>query len=230
MLQNYLRAETIAQANALLVDAQARIALAQAWGGGEVASADGLRFRVPVRTINAGSNPKYFGLGAGVTYFNMTSDQFSGLHYLVIPGTLKDGPYLLAVLLEQETNRYRRRFVTQLNRGESRHSLARAVFHGQKGELRQRYREGQEDQLGALGLVINILVLWSTQYMDLALTQLRKGVEVRDEDVARLSPLGYGHVNLLGRYEFALPESIARGAFRPLRDPSADAEAGYATR
>lgn len=44
--------------------------------------------------------------------------------------------------------------------------------------------------------------------MDLALTQLRtQGVEVRDEDVARLSPLGYGHVNLLGRYEFALPNS-----------------------
>ena len=38
------------------------------------------------------------------------------------------------------------------------------------------------------------------------------------------------HVNLLGRYEFALPESIARGAFRPLRNPSAsDDEAGYAS-
>jgi len=28
------------------------------------------------------------------------------------------------------------------------------VFHGKQGELRQRYREGQEDQLGALGLVV----------------------------------------------------------------------------
>ncbi len=26
-------------------------------------------------------------------------------------------------------------------------------FTGKRGELRQRYREGQEDQLGALGLV-----------------------------------------------------------------------------
>jgi len=309
-----------------------------------------------VRTINAGLNPKYFGLGAGVTYFNMSSDQFSGLHHIVVPGTLKDGPYLLAVLLEQETsvqptvimtdsgsysdqlfglfwllgyqfsprladagearlwridpkadygalnglarNRvntgliaqqwddvlrvagslkmgtvgaielmrslqgksrpsalaraigelgripktlhlldvyddesYRRRITTQLNRGEGRHSLARAVFHGHKGELRQRYREGQEDQLGALGLVVNMLVLWSTQYMELALGQMRaQGMEVRDEDVARLSPLGYSHVNLLGRYEFALPDSIARGAFRPLRDPSASGgEAGDAS-
>ena len=46
----------------------------------------------------------------------------------------------------------------QLNRGEDRHKLARAVFHGKRGELRQRYREGQEDQLGALGLVVNIIM------------------------------------------------------------------------
>ena len=47
---------------------------------------------------------------------------------------------------------YRRKILTQLNRGESRHNLARAVFYGKKGELHQAYREGLEDQLGALGL------------------------------------------------------------------------------
>jgi len=41
--------------------------------------------------------------------------------------------------------------VVQLNRGEGRHQLAGIVFHGKRGELRQRYREVQEDQLGALG-------------------------------------------------------------------------------
>ena len=58
--QNYLRAETLVRANARLVDAQAQIPLARAFGGGEVASADGLRFVVPVRTLNAGPNSKYF--------------------------------------------------------------------------------------------------------------------------------------------------------------------------
>jgi TnpA family transposase len=52
--QNYIRAATLTQANARLVDAQTHIPLAQAWGGGEVASADGLRFVVPIRTLNAG--------------------------------------------------------------------------------------------------------------------------------------------------------------------------------
>jgi hypothetical protein len=42
------------------------------------------------------------------------------------------------------------------NRGEGRHQFARIVFHGKRGELRQRYREGQEDQLGALGLAVNV--------------------------------------------------------------------------
>ena len=61
---------------------------------------------------------------------------------------------------------YRRRILTQLNRGESRHSLTRATFYGRRGEIRQRYREGQEEQLGTLGLVTNVLVLWNTYYMD----------------------------------------------------------------
>jgi Tn3 transposase DDE domain len=77
--QNYLRDETLTAANARLVAAQNGIPLAHAWGGGEVASADGLRFVVPVRTVHAGPNPKYFGIGRGVTYYNLVSDQFTGL-------------------------------------------------------------------------------------------------------------------------------------------------------
>jgi len=345
--QNYIRAETLTRANACLVDAQSFIPLAQQWGGGEVASADGLRFVVPVRTINAGPNRKYFHADRGVTYYNFTSDQFTGFHAIVIPGTLRDSMFILDGLLEHQTRlrpveimadtagtsdlvfglfwllgyqfsprladigeatfwrldatadygvlntiararvntkliartwddllrvagslhqgtvsaselmrsilrskrpstlaraiaalgripktlymlsyiddeSYRRRILTQLNRGEGRHSVARAVFHGQRGELRQRYREGQEDQLGALGLVVNAIVLWNTLYMEAALKQLRdEGTEVRDEDVARLSPLVYHHINFQGRYSFALSEAVARGELRPLRDPDA---------
>jgi len=64
----------------------------------------------------------------------------------------------------------------------------------QGGELWQRYREGREDQLGALGLVVNVIVLWNTIDMDAAaLDQLwADGFDVCAEDVARLSPLGFG--------------------------------------
>src|SRR3546814_13456524 len=79
--------------------------------------------------------------------------------------------------IDDET--YRRRILVQLNRGESRHQLARTVFHGKRGELRQRYREGQEDQLGALGLVVNLVVLWNTIYIDRKSGVEGKSVAVR---------------------------------------------------
>jgi TnpA family transposase len=111
---------------------------------------------------------------------------------------------------------YRRDILTQLNRGEGRHRLSRKCFHGQRGELRQRYHEGQEDQLGALGLVVNALVLWNTRYMDAALNHLRsQGTETKSEDIARLSPLADKHFNVLGRYHFTVTDSILRGGAPP---------------
>ena len=115
---------------------------------------------------------------------------------------------------------YRRRILTQLNRGESRNGLARATFHGRRGEIRHAYREGQEDQLGSLGLVVNVMALWNTIYMQAALEKLREnGVNVSDADVARLSPMEHRHINFLGSYSFALNEEVMTGHLRPLRSP-----------
>src|SRR5260370_42564868 len=50
-------------------------------------------------------------------------------------------PKTLHLLNYIDDDYYRRRIQTQLNRGEGRHSVARHVFHGQRGELRQRYRQ-----------------------------------------------------------------------------------------
>lgn len=98
--QNYLRAETLVKANAKLVDYQSTLTLAKKWGGGEVASADGMRFVAPIRTINAGPNRKYFGSSRGITWYNFISDQYSGFHGIVIPGTLSDSMFVLEGLLE----------------------------------------------------------------------------------------------------------------------------------
>lgn len=340
--QNYLRAETLVRANARLVDHQAILSLAKKWGGGEVASADGLRFVTPIRTITSGPNRKYFGSSKGITWYNFVSDQYSGFHGIVIPGTLRDSIFVLEGLLEQQTGLnpteimtdtsgasdmvfglfwllgyqfsprladageavfwrfdkgadygvlnelargrahshrieqnwddmmriagslklgtvqaselirtllkserpsslaqaiieagrvnktlyllnyiddvdYRRRILTQLNRGEGRHSVARAICHGHHGEIRKRYREGQEDQLGALGLVTNALVLWNTIYMQASLDHLRDlSVDIKEEDEARLSPLSYGHINMLGHYSFTLADTVTKGKLRPL--------------
>jgi len=115
----------------------------------------------------------------------------------------------------------RRGTLVQLNRGEGRHGLSRIVFHSKRGELRQRYREGQEDQLGALDLVVNMIVLWNTLYMLAAIDQLRaEGYPVLDEDIPHLSPHVHDHINMLGRYSFSIPESVSRDELRPLGNPS----------
>jgi hypothetical protein len=70
--------------------------------------------------------------------------------------------------------------------------------------------------------VLNAVVLWNTFSIDRALTQLRAdGYPVREEDVARLAPLGFHHINFLGRDVFTPPEP---GWVRPLRDPAAEDE------
>jgi hypothetical protein len=71
--------------------------------------------------------------------------------------------------------------------------------------------------LGALGLVTNALVLLNTIYIQAALDHLRqRSIVINEEDEARLSPLVYRHVNMLGHYAFTLPDSIRNGELRPL--------------
>ncbi|PRX45336.1 Tn3 transposase DDE domain-containing protein [Nonomuraea fuscirosea] len=73
--QGYLRAETIAAANARLIGAQAGIGIVRHWGSGHIASADGLRFVVPVASLHAGHNPVYFARQRGATWLNVVNDQ-----------------------------------------------------------------------------------------------------------------------------------------------------------
>ena len=63
--------------------------------------------------------------------------------------------------------------------------------------------------------------------MAAALKELsRVGYAVYPEDVARLSPLIYRHLNFQGRHAFVLPEAVAQGQLRPLRDPRQELSQG----
>lgn len=346
--QNFIRPETLAAANAAIVSAHAKLPITAHWGDGQTASADGLRFLAPKNAIHAGPNPRYFGQGRGVTWYNMLSDQYSGLGAIVVPGTLRDSLVILALLLEQETEidpsqimtdsaaysdaifglfwllgyqfcprladiggarlwridktanygplnaiaegtintrlitenwedlirlagslklghlkaagvmrilqvrdrpttlakalihlgrliktlhilnyiddaDFRRRILVQLNRQELRHKLARKIYHGDRGEVRNALRQGQEEQLGALGLALNAVTNWNAIYMQEAITKLTdQGLAVDPADIARLSPILWRHINFLGRYEITLPESVAQGGLRPLRNATSE--------
>ena len=68
------------------------------------------------------------------------------------------------------------------------------------GQLYQASREGQEDQLNALGLVVNAIGLWNTRYMEQVLALIRqRATTLLDDDVARLSRFGHHHITMLGQ-------------------------------
>ncbi len=123
----------------------------------------------------------------------------------------------LHILRLADDEPYRREGKLQANLGEGRHDLARRIYR-KKGEMTRTYYEGVEDQLSALGLVLNCAVLWNTVYTDRALDKFRaQGYSVRDEDARRLSAFIRTHIGIDGHYAFHLPD--LGGTHRPLRDP-----------
>jgi hypothetical protein len=66
-------------------------------------------------------------------------------------------------------------------------------------------------------MVTSAVVLWNTLYIQEALSHSRNsGKTPMEEHLARLSPLIYGHINMLEHYTFSLPEAILKGELRPL--------------
>jgi len=77
-------------------------------------------------------------------------------------------------------------------------------------------RSGQENELDSLGIMINVIVLWQTVYIQAALDHLAaKGYPIDPADGARLTPLRHPTINLDGRYR-ATSRPPATG-LRPLR-------------
>ena len=111
----------------------------------------------------------------------------------------------------------RRRSNANLNKGESRHALARAVFFHRLGELRDRTAETLAYRASGLNLVVNAIILWNTTYLARAVAYVRsQGIELPDEDLAHVAPIRWGHIALTGDYlwtELERPQE----RFRPLR-------------
>jgi TnpA family transposase len=116
----------------------------------------------------------------------------------------------------------RRETGQELNKGESRNSLARAVFIHRLGEIRDRTYENQQHRASGLNLVVTAIVLWNTRYLERAVAMLRKSEDVPDSLLSHLSPLGWEHVNLTGDYIWAVEQEVSENidGMRPLRAPS----------
>ena len=114
---------------------------------------------------------------------------------------------------------YRRRIGRMLNKGEAVHSLARQVAYGQLGILTDRDLTSQLNRATCLSLLLNVIAVWNTRYMQAALDHLRAtGYAVLESDLEHLSPIVSGHINLHGSHHFELQAPRKRqGQLRPLR-------------
>lgn len=132
-------------------------------------------------------------------------------------GRLIKTNFILRYLLSQPL---RRKIHTQLNKGERLHALRVFLWFGGDGLIRRKQEEAQQEVVGALNLVTNLVVLWNTVYLQQVVQTLRaEGVEVRDEDLARLSPARYEHINRLGKYTFPRQVEVEPNGLRSLRKP-----------
>lgn len=103
-------------------------------------------------------------------------------------------------------------------KGEARNNLARAVFFNRLGQMHDRTHNDQQHSAAGCNLVVAAIVLWNTVYLAAAVETLRRtGVDVPDDLLRHVWPLGWDHVSLTGDYRWSIdnPKSIDR--LRPLR-------------
>jgi TnpA family transposase len=115
----------------------------------------------------------------------------------------------------------RRMATAELNKGEARNTLARAVCIHRLGRFRDRSLESQAVRASALNLVTAAVVLWNTVYLGRAIDAVRtRGERIGTDDLAALSPLGWEHVNITGDYVWEDQPRLDPDGFRPLVMPA----------
>jgi len=123
--------------------------------------------------------------------------------------------------LSDET--YRRRITRQLNKGESLHALRRDLCYAHEGKVRHRQHEDQSEQALCLSVVTNAIVAWTTEYLGLAVAELRSGGRrIDDEVLAHVSPAHNENIGFYGTFSFEVATELAQliDGYRPLRPAS----------
>lgn len=111
----------------------------------------------------------------------------------------------------------RRKIQKGLNKGEAMNGLARAIFFGKQGELRERTMQNQLQKASALNLIINAINIWNTLYLEKAINYKESIGEYIDYNlIPHISPLGWEHINMLGEYTFNLNDLGTKELHRPL--------------
>lgn len=133
-------------------------------------------------------------------------------------GKLERTIFVLTYLLDLSLQR---RNLRGLNKGEAIWGAARAISSiGREGEMYDRDFDAQLNRASSTMLLVAMLSTWNTVYLDNIVNALRaNGTDIADEYLGHISPLGWQHINFLGRYQFDLTQAYPLPALRPLRKP-----------
>jgi TnpA family transposase len=108
----------------------------------------------------------------------------------------------------------------ELNKGEARNSLSRAVAFHRLGRFRDRGHENQGIRAAALNLMTAAIILWNCRYLSRAIAAAEAtGVRIEPAQLAKLSPLAWDHINLTGDYIWSDGVALDADGFMPLRMP-----------
>ncbi|KKB35323.1 Tn3 family transposase [Bacillus thermotolerans] len=111
----------------------------------------------------------------------------------------------------------RRKIQRGLNKGEAMNGLARAIFFGKQGELRERTIQHQLQRASALNIIINAISIWNTLHLTKAVEYQKQASSFNEELLHHMSPLGWEHINLLGEYHFNSEKMVSLDSLRPLK-------------
>ena len=121
--------------------------------------------------------------------------------------------YLLNLTLRQKIN-------AQLNKGEQLHNLRLYLWFGGDGIIRKKQEKEQQVTARSLNLITNIVLVWNTIYIQQIIKQLRdEGSHIDEDDLRRISPAPFEHINRLGKYDFKDEIRLENNGFRALRIP-----------
>ncbi|MBG9787445.1 Tn3 family transposase [Brevibacillus laterosporus] len=111
----------------------------------------------------------------------------------------------------------RRKIQRGLNKGEAMNGLARAIFFGKQGELRERTIQHQLQRASALNIIINAISIWNTLHLTKAVEYQKRTSSFNEDLLHHMSPLGWEHINLLGEYHFNSEKVVSLDSLRPLK-------------
>ncbi|HGW3612250.1 TPA: Tn3 family transposase [Enterococcus faecium] len=111
----------------------------------------------------------------------------------------------------------RRKIQRGLNKGEAMNGLARAIFFGKQGELRERTIQHQLQRASALNIIINAISIWNTLHLTTAVEYKKRTGSFNEDLLHHMSPLGWEHINLLGEYHFNSEKVVSLNSLRPLK-------------